>query len=503
MRTPAHSTHRTSETDREIKRRDRLREYLLALPYPAFEHLMMELLRRSGYTAVHLAGRKHKRGRFQNSGRIHSNGNFHCNRHFQNNGGFHNNRGCQDKPYPGCSNRIANSPTGSGGCDLRVYSRTDLATTLTVVQIKQYRRTVSRRFIDELRGTMLRLQATQGLLITTSGFSRVAQWAAWQSELAPIQLLDGNSVLDLLIQHRLGVRTRGKDWSIDKQWLDSLAKSATSGSEAGPAGSTGESAVPASISSTSISFTSTTCTTIDTIATDTVDPARSFPHARGLKTTINNFYPINRIGRADLPPRAHALTKAHALLKVNPHADDSGGPMLWRTHVLAGVSSLWLMELVPFAIGPNNISLLVAVAAFGSLLPDLDAAESKIKHLSIKGIKPFYLPAQAVHRHFAHRGFSHSLIGLALLALVAATFIPWWGWPVWLALTLGYASHLAADACTRSGIRWLFPQRKRYHLLPPSLRFVTGSQAEEVLFPLLALLVLTLLLRHLFLVYSF
>ena len=67
---------------------------------------------------------------------------------------------------------------------------------------------------------------------------------------------------------------------------------------------------------------------------------------------------------------------------------------------------------------------------------------------------------------------------------------------------LGYASHLAADASTKSGlpllyVPWFYPHKKRYHLLPPSLRFTTGSQAEEVLFPLLALLILLLLLSHL------
>jgi hypothetical protein len=70
-----------------------------------------------------------------------------------------------------------------------------------------------------------------------------------------------------------------------------------------------------------------------------------------------------------------------------------------------------------------------------------------------------------------------------------------------LALTLGYGSHLAADACTRSGIPFLYfhvsRNKRRYHLLPPRLRFVTGSDAEAALLPLLGLLILLLLLRHL------
>lgn len=85
---------------------------------------------------------------------------------------------------------------------------------------------------------------------------------------------------------------------------------------------------------------------------------------------------------------------------------------------------------------------------------------------------------------------------LCLLALFSAPLLALLGWQVWLALVLGYAAHLAADACTRSGVPLLYPHKKRYHLLPSSLRFTTGSQAEEALLPLLALLVLLFLLHQ-------
>ena len=62
---------------------------------------------------------------------------------------------------------------------------------------------------------------------------------------------------------------------------------------------------------------------------------------------------------------------------------------------------------------------------------------------------------------------------------------------------MGYGSHLAADACTKSGIPFLYPRKKRYHLLPRSLRFTTGSLAEDVLFVLLTLFALVLLLHTL------
>ena len=170
--------------------------------------------------------------------------------------------------------------------------------------------------------------------------------------------------------------------------------------------------------------------------------------------------------------------------------------MTWSTHLMAGLSALWIMEALP-ASQPENMALLAGAAALGSLLPDLDASESKVKHLSVAGIKPFLLPSQAIYGQFGHRTFLHSLAGLAFCASSCLLLSPFTGWQVALALWLGYASHLAADALTRSGIPWLYPNHRRFHLLPPRLRLTTGSQAEEVVFVLLSLSALLLMLRHL------
>jgi membrane-bound metal-dependent hydrolase YbcI (DUF457 family) len=171
--------------------------------------------------------------------------------------------------------------------------------------------------------------------------------------------------------------------------------------------------------------------------------------------------------------------------------------MQWHTHVQFGLSSLWLWQLAPTPIVAEHLPLIIGCTALGSLLPDLDAAESKIKHLSLGRIKPFYLPARAIHQQWGHRGFTHSLLGLAAATLLSLTLIHPVGWESCAALVAGYSSHLAADACTKSGIPALYPSRRRYHLLPPRLRLVTGSQAEEVVFCLLSFTVLLFLLQHL------
>ncbi len=177
--------------------------------------------------------------------------------------------------------------------------------------------------------------------------------------------------------------------------------------------------------------------------------------------------------------------------------------MTWRTHALAGIGSLWLLDAAPHGIGAgngvSNVGLLAALAAFGALLPDLDAQQSRIKHLSPGwGIEPFVLPSLLLYRALGHRGLLHSGLGLALFTVLFALPLAfWWGWQPSAALALGYTSHLAADGCTRRGIPLLHPRRLRFFLLPPKLRLVTGSSAEDALLPLLAALALLLLLLHL------
>ena len=89
--------------------------------------------------------------------------------------------------------------------------------------------------------------------------------------------------------------------------------------------------------------------------------------------------------------------------------------MTWPTHALLGINSLWLLAFIPRrTTSYTTWERLAACAVLGALLPDLDASESKIKHLKILGtnFKPFLLPAQIVHRTDGHRGLLHSFLGV-------------------------------------------------------------------------------------------
>lgn len=173
--------------------------------------------------------------------------------------------------------------------------------------------------------------------------------------------------------------------------------------------------------------------------------------------------------------------------------------MTWPTHALFGISTLWLLAPLPPDVLGYDFSTLAACAAFGALLPDLDASESKIKHLKLLGtnFKPFLLPSQIVHRSDQHRGLLHSLCGMGVAATCALPFGIWLGWAPVAALVLGYLSHLVADSATKSGLRVFYPSPTRFHLLPRALRITTGSSAEESLIPVLAAGVILLLLSHL------
>ncbi len=168
--------------------------------------------------------------------------------------------------------------------------------------------------------------------------------------------------------------------------------------------------------------------------------------------------------------------------------------MMGRTHMLLGGASLWLLRPLPQILTPEDLVPMLVIATFGALLPDLDAAGSTLKYWRIGGVQPFVPIAQLLHGRFGHRGALHSLRGLGVLALVGLPLLFWLPWRWYLALLVGYASHLLGDACTKTGIPLLYPRPQRFWLLPRRWRLTTGSPEEEWLIPLLALAILLLLL---------
>lgn len=122
--------------------------------------------------------------------------------------------------------------------------------------------------------------------------------------------------------------------------------------------------------------------------------------------------------------------------------------MRGRTHVLLGVAAS-----APLAVSMENPLPVLAGAALGSLLPDLDHPESTLGHW--------------LHVPLRHRGPLHSLLAalffaslsLAVLSVVAwfASDAPWYA----AGVGIGYVVHLLADIPSgRVPLLWPFRLRR-------------------------------------------
>ena len=73
-----------------------------------------------------------------------------------------------------------------------------------VVQALRHCRAISRKSLDALRDWLKRFNAVRGAIVTTNRFSKGPQDAALASGAGPITLVDGEKLLDLLIEQGVG-----------------------------------------------------------------------------------------------------------------------------------------------------------------------------------------------------------------------------------------------------------------------------------------------------------
>ena len=90
-----------------------------------------------------------------------------------------------------------------------------------------------------------------------------------------------------------------------------------------------------------------------------------------------------------------------------------------------------------------------------------------------------------------HRGLTHSLVATAGAAvacgLLASLVAPPAAITVGAGVAIGYLAHVAADACTPSGVALFAPvSGRRRWLLPSPARIPTGSAREQMVAVLLA-----------------
>ena len=77
-----------------------------------------------------------------------------------------------------------------------------------VVQVKRHKNTINRKVVDQLRGALPYHQAIRGTLITLSRFSSGCSEAAHYPNSAPITLIDGDRLIQLLVEYEIAVNRR-------------------------------------------------------------------------------------------------------------------------------------------------------------------------------------------------------------------------------------------------------------------------------------------------------
>ena len=112
------------------------------------------------------------------------------------------------------------SISGDGGIDVRgILVVGDAVRTRMAVQAKRWNKNVGAPVVQQVRGSLGAHE--QGLIITTSDFSKVARDEAMRSDAAPVSLMNGEQLAALLARHQIGARIESYNLFV----LDDIADS--------------------------------------------------------------------------------------------------------------------------------------------------------------------------------------------------------------------------------------------------------------------------------------
>ncbi|MFC6616582.1 restriction endonuclease [Deinococcus radiophilus] len=98
--------------------------------------------------------------------------------------------------------------SGDKGIDVVATARFGITTVREVVQVKRVQGTTGAPVINQLRGSLHTYNAIKGMVITLGTFSAEAKRESLPHNAAPITLIDGETLIDLLIEHEVGVIPR-------------------------------------------------------------------------------------------------------------------------------------------------------------------------------------------------------------------------------------------------------------------------------------------------------
>ena len=108
----------------------------------------------------------------------------------------------------GYDNVQVTAPSNDKGVDVVANIKLGISSVREVIQVKRQKSNIGRPVLDALRGSLHRFHGVRGTIITTGGFTQGTVKAAFEPGAAPITLIDGEALVDLLMEHNIGVRRR-------------------------------------------------------------------------------------------------------------------------------------------------------------------------------------------------------------------------------------------------------------------------------------------------------
>jgi restriction system protein len=166
---PVEKNDHEEEIEEELAWKDRLLDVLKGMKADAFERLSQRVLRESGFTKVEVTGR-----------------------------------------------------SGDGGIDGAGVLRVNLLSFHVRFQCKRYETTVGPSVVRDFRGAMVG-RADKGLIITTGTFTAEARREATRDGAPAIDLVDGETLCELLKQLKIGVDVRlVEEVKIDKATFEGM-----------------------------------------------------------------------------------------------------------------------------------------------------------------------------------------------------------------------------------------------------------------------------------------
>ena len=124
----------------------------------------------------------------------------------------------------GFVNVIVTGRSGDGGIDGVGVYRMSLVSFPVFFQCKRYAGTVGSSQVRDFRGAMIG-RGEKGLLITTGSFTSGARAESTRDGAPPLDLIDGDELVELLREHRLGISTTERvvqDVSVDLDFFANI-----------------------------------------------------------------------------------------------------------------------------------------------------------------------------------------------------------------------------------------------------------------------------------------